>query len=70
MSRVFTVKDGLEIQDGQLKEWKCVLKEEAYQMLESLVKKHNDIAKSGYDICRGTNIYEIIANKVVTKFKQ
>jgi hypothetical protein len=65
---VLTVEDGIFIQDEHLSEWKRVLKDDAYQTLEVLVKKYNKDAKTGYDVVRGTRIHEILLNAVIPKF--
>ena len=67
MSKPYTIEDAIEIQSKQLIEWRSVLSAEAYDMLCSFVKEHNDKAESGYEICRGTMIYEILVNHIMKK---
>jgi len=58
----FTVKDGIQVQDEYLAMYAKVLKPEILSRLTVLVKKTNTKAKTGYDICRGVGIDEILQN--------
>lgn len=58
----FTVEDGITIQTEQLERWKAVLLPEVYTALEEYTTRDNNKAKSGYDICRGTDITTYISS--------
>lgn len=60
----FSVKDGIEIQTEQLKDWKKVLQPKVYKSLVKFATKDNSKAKTGYDICRGTDFTNYIENYV------
>ena len=61
----FTIEKGIEVQDEQLSEWKQVLKPRMWKRLETHVKSTNHLAKTGYDIVRGTSMYEYIVNNLI-----
>lgn len=61
----FTIEEGIQIQESQLKEWKSVLSATAYEKLEQLAKADNKTATSGFDICRGTDLDMIVHNKLM-----
>lgn len=67
MSKPYTIQDAIDIQNKQLLEWKSVLTEEAYNRLCILTRLHNNKAENGYEICRGTMIYEILVNHIMKK---
>lgn len=52
-THLFTTQNGIEIQADQLKNWKRVLKPDAYKKLRDWATKNNKIAKTGNDITRG-----------------
>jgi hypothetical protein len=58
----FTVEQGIDIQDRQLSEWEVILKPEVFEIIKDLVKKRNVNLRTGYDVCRGTDINNIIHN--------
>ncbi len=60
----FSVKDGIEIQTEQLKDWKKVLQPKVYKSLVKFATEDNSKAKTGYDICRGTDFTNYIQNYV------
>ena len=61
-TKKFTTEEGLEIQAKQLEEWKSVLVPEVYNALHEYATRNNNIAKSGWDVCRGTGLNNYIAN--------
>jgi hypothetical protein len=58
----FTVEDGIKIQSEQLAQWKKLLLPKVYKDLEKWATEHNDKAKSGNDIIRGTDMDNFIGN--------
>ena len=60
--KTFTIEDGIEIQTQHLSQWKTILINEAYEALEEYAKRNNDKAKTGYDICRGSELNNYISN--------
>ena len=62
MEKQFTVEQGLEIQAKQLAEWKSILKDEVYEALHEYATRNNGEAKTGYNICRGSNLDNYIGN--------
>ena len=64
----FTKEEGLKIQENHLLEFKCVMSSNAFDMLKELVTKGNDDAKTGFDIKRGTDIEDILLDKVIPHF--
>lgn len=58
----FTVNDGIKVQTEQLFRWKSVLIPEVYDSLEEYAKRNNHKAKTGYDICRGSELDCYVAN--------
>lgn len=65
MGNNFTVEDGIEIQDRQLKEWKSVLKPKVYKVVHSLVKEKNVDLLDGFSVCRGIEIDTIVNNQMI-----
>lgn len=64
-SKPFTLADGIEVQAAQLADWKRVLAPLAYARLEQWCIAENaklDEHSCGYDVTRGTHLYEYIAN--------
>lgn len=57
-----TVEEGIKIQDEHLALWKKVLTPEAFDTLCKEAKVDNICAHTGYDICRGTYLDEIVHN--------
>ncbi len=60
----FTTFEGLVIQREQLEKWKLLLKHEVYTALEAWATQYNEhpLVKDGYDICRGSELDNFIAN--------
>lgn len=58
----FSVEDGIKIQRAQLNHWKSVLKEHVYNELERFATKNNHMAKTGYEICRGSEMDAFVHN--------
>jgi hypothetical protein len=58
----FSVEHGIAVQREQLNEWKTILKDEVYKVLEEYATKDNDKAMNGYDICRGTSLDNFMSN--------
>lgn len=58
----FSVEHGIAVQREQLNEWKTILKDEVYKVLEQYATKDNDKAMNGYDICRGTSLDNFMSN--------
>lgn len=58
----FTVADGIIIQTSQLQRWEKLLKPEVFKRVARAARRNNSKAKNGYEICRGTQIEEIILN--------
>ena len=52
----FTPADGIAIQQTQLTHWQSVLKPEVFEKLKAWATASNHLAKTGYDICRGTDL--------------
>ncbi len=66
----FTVKEGIEVQQRHLEDWKLLLKPKAYKLLEAEVIKDNNRAENGYEIVRGVGIDNILANYVLKSLKK
>lgn len=64
----FTKEEGLMVQARQLKEFKSVLTEPAFEVLEKLVTVKNKDAYDGFDLIRGEQIDEILHNQVIPFF--
>jgi hypothetical protein len=64
----FTKEEGLVIQSRHLKEFKSILIEPAFEVLEKLVTVKNKDAYDGFDLIRGTEIDEILHNQVIPFF--
>jgi len=65
MSEKFTVEKGIEIQTEQLNGWKTVLQPKVYEALVKFATSTNNTAKSGYDVCRGTELSNYIGNYIL-----
>lgn len=61
----FTVKQGIEVQQRQLKEWEQLLKPEVFKLLKIEVERSNHLAKNGFGIARGSDIDNILHNVVL-----
>lgn len=64
---VFPFENGLKVQEDDLKFWKTVLNDRAYQLLKQECEKQNKIASSrlgadGYSVFRGNDISTFIQN--------
>ena len=59
---LFTVEEGIKVQNKQLCQWKTVLLPEVYNNLCEYATRNNHLAKSGYDVKRGTDLDIYIAN--------
>lgn len=55
-----TVEQGIEIQKEHLRLWGNVLKPHIHEKLTRIATKNNHKATSGYHICRGTDLDEIV----------
>jgi hypothetical protein len=62
MENTFTVADGIATQTAQLKQWKSILKYDVYEKIEKQATANNHKAKTGYDICRGCDILNLVMN--------
>lgn len=60
---VFPVAEGIEVQQAHLALWAQVLKPEVMERLRLRVERDNCRAVTGWDVCRGDAIYEILANR-------
>ena len=60
ISTEFSVARGLEMQKNDLRQWRIVLRPTIYARLESLVEANNVELQSGYDVCRGSEIDQIV----------
>lgn len=58
----FSVVAGIAVQQQQLARWAVVLKPEILAQVRALAESTNDQATSGYDICRGGTIDQMISN--------
>jgi len=60
----FTVQDGIEIQKNNLIDWKYKLNDELYKALVAECERQNALPNinNGFDVFRGSSIYEFIAN--------
>lgn len=67
-----TVAEALNIQAAQLKDWKLVLKPEAYELLERaiLTINHRSNYIDGYDVFRGIAIDTLVHNEIMNAFRQ
>lgn len=61
-NNTFTVEEGLKIQAEHLTQWETILIPEVYEALEEYAKRKNNEAKTGYDICRGSDLDFYINN--------
>ena len=61
-NNTFTVEEGLKIQAEHLTQWKTILISEVYEALEEYTKRNNNKAKTGYDVCRGSDLDFYINN--------
>lgn len=59
---VFTVEKGIEIQTRQLNEWKKILKKGVYEELVKYATEKNHEAKNGWEIRRGSDLNNFVAN--------
>jgi hypothetical protein len=57
-----TIKEAIEIQTQHLNDWETKLKPEVFEALREFAIKDNDKKTNGYDICRGTDLDNFIAN--------
>lgn len=62
MRTELTVNQGIEIQTEQLKKWEFLLKPEVFKYVQEKATENNVNAKTGYDICRGSDIDNIVGN--------
>lgn len=64
----FTIEDGLKYQQVDLLQWKSILKTKVYNELERRVLEENKKLEysinSGYDVCRGSSIQNIVLNLI------
>ncbi len=57
-----SVEKGIEIQTEQLNRWETVLQPKVYEALVKYATETNNTAKSGYDICRGSDLSCYVEN--------
>ena len=62
MGNNFTLDVALSIQDDHLKEWGTVLKPEIHIKVCEIVKKRNIGITNPFQVCRGTDISNIVQN--------
>ena len=60
--RPFNTEAGIEVQTGQLNNWKKVLKPEVFVELQKFAVKDNDKADTGFDIVRGVSLDSWVKN--------
>jgi hypothetical protein len=61
--REFSVEQGIDIQQGQLKRWKVVLNEDAYKYLCEVCDERNAMPmRNGFDVIRGQELDTIVYN--------
>lgn len=58
----FKPKAAIKIQTEQLNTWKKVLLPKVYEALVKYATQDNATAKSGYDICRGSDLSCFVEN--------
>lgn len=58
----FTVEAAIAIQTDHLKEWKKLLKTKVYKNLEAWATENNHKKKTGFEVVRGTQLNNYIAN--------
>jgi hypothetical protein len=63
VKKEFTIDDALKIQLEHLRKWKLVLNPQTYlDVLDIVIEKNKKGYKSPYDVCRGSDIDNIIVN--------
>jgi proline dehydrogenase len=73
MSRFkLSIKDALVIQAEQIEEWKTILNDETIKVLTEEAAKQNKVLMlvedaTGFDVWRGTDIDNFLANYKITK---
>lgn len=64
--RVFSIEDGIIVQQEQLRMYKCILNEDTYVWLVEECEKDNDTLvdgiDDGYSVLRGTDIQNLLFN--------
>lgn len=60
--RVFSVEQGIKVQEEALKQWEVVLKPSVLAKLTEFARATNSKAKTGYEIRRGSDLSNFIAN--------
>lgn len=58
----FTVEDGINVQTEQLNNWGKVLIPEVFDALKEYATRNNHLAKTGYDIIRGSDLSNYVHN--------
>lgn len=58
--KTFTAQSGIEIQTRQLEGWKTVLKPDVFEALREYAIRTNDMARDGYDVCRGSSLAHFV----------
>lgn len=58
----FSVQDGINIQQEQLKNWGKILTQPAFDALKKHVEKKNTTAKDGFEIIRGSDMSVFLNN--------
>lgn len=59
----YTVEDGIAVQTENLRQWQGVLKPEVFERIKALATENNHTAATGYDICRGSDISDLVQNE-------
>ena len=64
--KVFSIADGIAVQQEQLKLYKLILNEDTYAWLEEECRKANDRLvegiDNGYSVLRGTDVQNLLFN--------
>ena len=64
--KVFSIADGIAVQQEQMKLYKLILNQETYDWLEEECRKDNDRliegVDNGYSVLRGTDIQNLLFN--------
>lgn len=58
----FTKEQGLEVQKRNLEKWEIILKAEVFDNLKKWCEYHNEKAKDGYEVKRGSDLTDFIVN--------
>lgn len=61
----YTVAEGIAVQTENLRQWKGILKPEVFERIKALAITNNHTATTGYDICRGSDISNLVENELI-----